>query len=300
MHKILITENFWYPGCDCEGKVMGHLGPSDRRMVNDEIAAELIEDGKAVSLGEFSFDVVRYADDGWMRHDIGGLKGMFAGKPIHVLGCGESVKDFKPDGNPVIACNAAGNLGYSDVNVVVEGECALTPWFRDIVGRDCITVFDRLIAHFLTGDVFAAADESWWRNVIWDKRRGNHADLASLVDGLIYHQPTMRGTVVLSAYGLALGLGASAVHFWGTELSWKSKGDQQHFYGDSPYKETRIKGIYTSEYFYQSAEAIAEIILAHPEVDVVDHSAGLISKVLDEMRDAQAVAQAEYDARSKE
>ena len=297
MQQIMILNELWYPG---EG--MGRLGPTDTRIVDEDVAAELIGRGDAKLMGEMPFDIVAFADEGWKRRTLQEkLKGVSGGE-VHIVGCGPSANNFKPpEDGLTICCNAAGVRfrRHSTINIVVEGESVHSPWFAGLVGANAITIFDRLVAHFLTADIFDQAHESWWLNVIWDKRRPHYADLQSMEDGLIYHRRNMRGTVMLSAYGVALGMGAKTVHWWGGEMCWE-KGQAQHFDGWSPYEEKLIRGAYTTEYLYQGAEACAEIMLEHPEVEVVNHSGGLVERILGEMREAQAEAQAEYDARSKE
>jgi len=270
----------------------GRLHQHSTHNVTNAEAEQLIAEKKAERIGDMPFDITHYAQDGHRRGDVTMLKAApmpRTGTFVHVLGSGPSASKYLdadldldfPWCDHTIACNAAGALGLSDVNIVVEGEAVLAPWFPKLLGFNGITIFEQTLAPFLTATMVNTQPESWWKQVLWGKRLPHEADLRNM-NSLIYHRNGMGGSVALAAIGVAILMGATEIHTWGVELCFPN--GVQHFDGFSPYTEgdtteslITVGGMLTTPYFRQAAKDILQITDACHGVTLVDHSGGLLS-----------------------
>jgi len=215
------------------------------------------------------------------------LSGVCKGHDVHVIGTGPSASKFLdadiPEGDMVIACNAAIRLVKPDVALVVEGVSVHFDWFDDVLAFDGMKVLDVSVSCMMTSRREKKYTNRYWQDILWFRRRAydEGEDLSKMGAGLVYIQENgvIRGTVVAQGAHLAQIMDADAVHMWGVELYFPD--GKQNFCGTEVYlpgtSSTSVQQFgdkMSTQYFTESAYAIKKIARGIP---LIDHSDGLLS-----------------------
>lgn len=234
------------------------------------------------------------------------LAGKEAGAKIIILANGPSAALYKPHkGDIVIACNNALALAPKAAYwLVCEGAAHVFPWFWEHTGYKGQVIWDRFIGN-CTERLIAEYGAEFLSRVCWSLRclltdsfrlryyRFPNGKQGGLVQSEIGNCPV--GTVLMQAIHLAGILGASAVEIYGGELYFPQ--GKQHADGSQPFTENDgetgiiyfeivdgepqpvpMQGSYqTTRQFYYSAAAIRDLIgVIGDEMEITDHSAGLL------------------------